>query len=389
MTALMMSWILAVCTGFKVAAYLSDITGAFDRVFRDYMLAKLYNAGIGTKFLNFLASYLKPRKAVVVVEGIESDETEIADQVFQGTVLGPPLWNTFFADVVRPASSSGGRPSIFADDLNVFQEFDRTVPNEEYQQVMMDCRAKVHRWGKVNRAVFDADKEHIIVLHPLQGEGEPFKLLGCLVDCKLIMQNAVDKMLTQIRPKVKAILRTRAFYAEKDLIAQFKTHIWGLMECHNGGIFHASTTVLEKLDAVHYKFLRDIGIHPNEAFLNFNFGPPNLRRNIGILGLLHKRVLGLSHPMFQSLLPFASDVPGAHDQNGHSRQLYSHLPEVHFQLVLFCRSIFAMTYVYNKLPQEVIDCKTVSSFQSSVTKITRKACENGDPDWANFFSCRK
>ena len=116
----MMSWILAVCTGFKVAAYLSDITGAFDRVFRDYMLAKLYNAGIGTKFLNFLASYLKPRKAVVVVEGIESDETEIADQVFQGTVLGPPLWNTFFADVVRPASSSGGRPSIFAGNLNVF-----------------------------------------------------------------------------------------------------------------------------------------------------------------------------------------------------------------------------------------------------------------------------
>ena len=173
---------------------------------------------------------------------------------------------------------------------------------------MMDCRAKVHRWGKVNRVVFDADKEHIIVLHPLQGEGEPFKLLGCLVDCKLIMQNAVDKMLTQIRPKVKAILRTRAFYAEKYLIAQFKTHIWGLMECHNGGIFHASTTVLEKLDAVHYKFLRDIGIHPNEAFLNFNFGPPNLRRNIGILGLLHKRVLGLSHPMFQFLLPFPSDV---------------------------------------------------------------------------------
>ena len=92
----MMSWILAVCTGFKVAAYLSDITGAFDRVFRDYMLAKLYNAGIGTKFLNFLASYLKPRKAVVVVEGIESDETEIADQGFQGTVLGPPTVEYFF-----------------------------------------------------------------------------------------------------------------------------------------------------------------------------------------------------------------------------------------------------------------------------------------------------
>ena len=89
-TALMMSWILAVCCGSKIAAYLSDITGAFDRVARDYMLAKLYNAGVGTKYLNFLASYLQPRKAVVVVEGISSEEIEIANQMIQGAVLGPP-----------------------------------------------------------------------------------------------------------------------------------------------------------------------------------------------------------------------------------------------------------------------------------------------------------
>ena len=71
-TALLMNWILAICKGSKVAAYLSDITGAFDRVFRDYMLAKLHNAGVGTQFLNFLSSYLQPRKAVVVVEGTVS-----------------------------------------------------------------------------------------------------------------------------------------------------------------------------------------------------------------------------------------------------------------------------------------------------------------------------
>ena len=163
----MMSWILAICCGSKVAAYLSDITGAFDRVARDYMLAKLYNAGVGTKYLNFLASYLQPRKAVVVVEDISSEEIEIANQVFQGTVLGPPLWNTFFADVVHPASRLGGKPSIFADDLNVFQEFDRTIANEHCKKVMYDCRLKVYNWGKINRIVFDAEKEYVIILHPL------------------------------------------------------------------------------------------------------------------------------------------------------------------------------------------------------------------------------
>ena len=127
----MMNWILLICTGTKVAAYLSGITGTFDCVFRDYMLAKLHNASVGTKYLNFLSSYLQPRRAVVVVEGTLSDEIEIANQVFQGTVLGPPLWNSFFADIAIPASSSGGKPSIFADDLNVFQKFDRTVENSK------------------------------------------------------------------------------------------------------------------------------------------------------------------------------------------------------------------------------------------------------------------
>ena len=254
---------------------------------------------------------------------------------------------------------------------------------------MLSCRTTVHRWGKINRVTFDADKEHIIIIHPIQGEGDPFRLLGCLVDCKLIMLQAVDKMLSQIRPKVKAILRTKPFYEKKELISQFKTHVWGNMECHNGGIFHASTYILDKLDMVHYNFLRDLDVHPSEAFLEFNFAPPKLRRNIGILGLLHKRVLGLSHPLFQDLLPFCNDVPNSAPHGCHNKQLYGHLPDVEFQLVLYCRSIFAMTYVYNRLPQYVIDCKTVSLFQSCLTKIVREACTNGDPDWSEFFSCRK
>ena len=103
------SWILAVCTGKKVGAFLSDISGAFDRVFKPYILAKLHACGVGTFFLNFLDAYLTPRKGQVVVQGSYSDCFEIANSVFQGTVLGPPLWNTFFADVGTTASSNGVR----------------------------------------------------------------------------------------------------------------------------------------------------------------------------------------------------------------------------------------------------------------------------------------
>ena len=50
-TMFMMSWILATCTGKKIGDYLSGITGAFDRVYKSYLLAKLQGFGISPKFL--------------------------------------------------------------------------------------------------------------------------------------------------------------------------------------------------------------------------------------------------------------------------------------------------------------------------------------------------
>ena len=344
-TALVMSWILGICTGHKIATYLGDISGAFDRVFKDYLLAKLQSAGVGAQYLNFLDSYLQPRKASVAVEGTFSDEFEIANTVFQGTVLGPPLWNVFFADVTQPAASLGAEPSLFADDLSVFQRFDRNDANEDIKRRMHVCRTRVHAWGRINRVAFDPSKEHVAVIHPILGEGEPFKLLGCLIDCKLTMDQAVDKILSQVRPKIRAIERTQAHYNVKELISQFKTHVWSIMEVHNGGIFHSSNYLLEKFDSAQRHFLDRIGVDENTAFIEHNFAPPSLRRNIGILGLLQKRVLGISHPIFQKLLPFHADVFGSLRPGEHNRQLYGHILDVRLQHSLHSRSVFGIVYV--------------------------------------------
>ena len=92
------SWILSFCRGLKVVAYLSDISGAFDKVFKDYMMAKLVTAGVSPLFLDFLNAYLEPRLGQVAVDGALSYVLDLTDTVFQGTVLGPTLWNTFFND---------------------------------------------------------------------------------------------------------------------------------------------------------------------------------------------------------------------------------------------------------------------------------------------------
>ena len=244
---LMMSWILAVCSDRQNGAYLSDISGAFDCVFKTYILAKFYAAGVGSRYLNFLESYLAPRKGRVVVQGSFSEEFVLENSVFQGTVLGPPVWDVFFADVALPARSTGGKEAMFADDLNMFQEFERLTPLPEIMSKLSECRRRVHKWGEANRVNFDAGKEHLIVLHPSESHGESFKLLGCLIDLDLRMHSAIDQLLSKIRPKSTAILRTRAYYSTPDLINPYKTHVWGLVECHCGAYFHAACGLLEKL----------------------------------------------------------------------------------------------------------------------------------------------
>ena len=79
----------------------------------------------------------------------------------------------------------------------------------------------------------------MVVIHPTLGEGDPFKLLGLLVDYKLIMDAGIEKILSQARPKIRAILRTKPHYSVAELITQFKTHVWGIMEIYNGSILHA------------------------------------------------------------------------------------------------------------------------------------------------------
>ena len=293
----------------------------------------------------------------------------------------------FFADVSVPAKSTGGKEAMFADDLNVFQEFDRLVPLPTVVSTLETCRTRVHSWGRANRVTFDPGKEHLVVMHPSLGHGAAFKLLGCIMDTDLRMHSAIEQLMSKIRPKITAILRTRAYYKVPDLIGQFKTHIWGLIEAHNGGYFHAVPSLLDKIEHAQNRFLKELEVSPEQAFLDFNFAPPRIRRNIAVLGLLHKRVIGKCHPSFQRLLPwYAERFSEPRSMPCHTKQLYGHNVEISHQRSLYDRSIFAMVDIYNNLSQCIVDSPTVSSFQTCLNKIAKSRCESGEATWMFSFA---
>ena len=215
----MCAWIFAICSDMVVEGFLSDITGAFDHVFRPYLLAKLNALGIGRTYVNFLASFFDTRWGQVVVQGKTSARMTLSNQVFQGTVLGPPLWNGFFADIIQSVLEG----KVFADDLNAFPTFPKTTSRTVIMNRLRACQEKAHEWGVHNRVEFDGAKESFVILHPSLGEGNDFRLLGLMVDNQLRMQIAVDTLLKKARPKMQALMRTRSDYALENMMLQYKT----------------------------------------------------------------------------------------------------------------------------------------------------------------------
>ena len=97
-TLMLLRWILALTNGSKVGIHLSDISGAFDKVSSDRLLEKLKAKGINAQICNVLSSWLRPRTAYVIIGGSRSSVLQLKNMVYQGTVLGPALWNTFYED---------------------------------------------------------------------------------------------------------------------------------------------------------------------------------------------------------------------------------------------------------------------------------------------------
>ena len=122
--------ILALHRGEKVGVYLSDISGAFDRVSQTLLLEKLQAAGVSEDMLRFIGSYLQSRRSTVIVGGSTSQEFILEDTVFQGTVLGPRFWNVFFDDV-SAAVPAEFQSKKFADDLTCLKVFAKETKNDE------------------------------------------------------------------------------------------------------------------------------------------------------------------------------------------------------------------------------------------------------------------
>ena len=172
---LVLTWISMFGKQRKIAVYCSDVSGAFDKVNSRRLLRKLRARGVPDAILMVIQSWLYERRARVAVGGKFSKDMKIQNMVYQGTVLGPPLWNIYYADAAMAVNIIGFLEIVFADDLNCFKDFGIHIPNSELHVEMHHCQSELHRWGKANQVSFDTAKQSKHILALRGGEGEKFR----------------------------------------------------------------------------------------------------------------------------------------------------------------------------------------------------------------------
>jgi len=201
------------------------------------------------------------------------------------------------------------------------------------------------------------------------------------------MEEAINAILLTARPKMRALLRTRGHYSVTDMFLQFKTHVLGLLESNIGGIYHATDTALAPLDRLQRAFCNNFNTNEESAFCKFNLAPLCLRRDIAMLGFLHKCNLPDAHDEMLLLFPRRTARP----RGAHNKQLWNKIAldsNCTFQPELRRRSLFNLVHVYNALPQSIVNCISISDFQHELTEVARNKLHLHHNNWQTFLAAR-
>ena len=172
-------------------------------------------------------------------------------------------------------------------------------------------------------------------------------------------------------------IRTRRFYTDADLVVLYKAHLLSYLEYRTPALYHATRAVISRLDAVQHRFLSDVGVDDVSALVHFHLAPLSTRRDIAMLGLIHRTVLGKGPSQFTDF--FRRDPQ-------HSTKLVD--PRASSRSALIKRSALGLVAVYNLLPHKVVCVKSVSAFQKGLQELIKSFAVTGHPKWSEALSPR-
>ena len=143
------------------------------------------------------------------------------------------------------------------------------------------------------------------------------------------------------------------------------------------------------MDKVQRGFVKRLGLTEVDALVEFRLAPLSCRRDIAMLGVLHRAALQLGPEHFQRFFykeGAARQAPTRAAARRHSGQLADYRKGRFLEVLR--RSAFGLVAVYNRLPAEVVAANSVKDFQRLLQNFLTARAVTRCGDWQDTFSPR-
>ena len=199
----------------QIDSILLDFSKAFDKVDHKGLILKLEAYGIRQKPLNWIRSFLLNRTQKVIIDGTESDTSNVLSGVPQGTVLGPILFLIYINDICSNLNP-GTKLRLFADDSFLYRE----IKSNQDNKLLQEDLNTLQRWEMKWKMEFHPDKCQVLritnkrkpipasytIHNKTLNETNQAKYLGVIIDSKL-QWNYQNKYICKKTNNVLGFLR--------------------------------------------------------------------------------------------------------------------------------------------------------------------------------------
>ena len=212
-------------------AVLMDLSKAFDTLNHDLLIAKIHAYGFDIKTLKLLHSYLTKRWQRTKVNSSFSTWSELLQDVPQGSVLGPILFNIYLNDLFYLTEMA--QVCNFGDD-NTFYVCDKDL-NTLINRLEHDTALAIE-WFENNFMKLNQYKCHLLVSghkHEIAWakigetkiwESNKQKLLGAVIDRNLNFDEYVFDLCKKAGRKLSVLSNYMSFEKEKYYLKHFLNH---------------------------------------------------------------------------------------------------------------------------------------------------------------------